>query len=215
MLVCCASEKGGVGKTTVAAVLAERWTTLGVEVHLADGDRQRSLAGVAERAEGRLPLAREVTPDEFPGLAADDALWLLDLPSGLGVEFHAALAVADCALVPVVPSAFDLRTLPVTLTQVRRAQGLRGGPPRTMIVPNKLNMREPMSKELLAALSKLGWPVAQHWLLERSAYRRMGAEGLGALPLTSRRSAEPEVAGLAEEVLEWLGIATQSEGAAA
>jgi chromosome partitioning protein len=215
VLVCCASEKGGVGKTTVAALLAERWTTLGVEVRLADGDRQRSLSGVAERSGGRLPATREVSPDEFPALARSDDLWLLDLPSGLGLEFHAALAVAQCALVPVVPSAFDLRTLPVTLTQVRRAQDMRGGPPRTLIVPNKLNLREPMSKELLAALSKVGWPVAQTWLQERSAYRRMGAEGLGALPLNSRRSAEPEVAGLGEEVLEWLGIQAAREGAAA
>ena len=58
MLVCLASEKGGVGKTTLAALLAEGLKARGVPLEVADGDRQASLAALAERSEGRLPLAR-------------------------------------------------------------------------------------------------------------------------------------------------------------
>lgn len=213
MLVCFASEKGGVGKTTVAALLAERLTTLGVPLRLCDGDRQASLAAVAERAEGRMPVAVEVRPPEFPALAASPGLTLLDLPSGIGLEFNTALSVAHHAIIPVAPSAFDLRTLPATLAQVRRAQELRGGLPRALIVPNKIDLREPASKELLAALARLGWSVSQTWLLERSVYRRMGAAGLGALPRGARRLADDEVAGLADEVLEVLGVGRREEAA--
>lgn len=212
MLVCFASEKGGVGKTTVAALLAERMTALAIPLRLADGDRQASLSAVAERSEGRLPPAREVRPPEFPALAAGGALTLLDLPSGIGLEFNTALSVADHAIIPVAPSAFDLRTLPATLAQVRRAQELRGGLPRALIIPNKIDLREPASKELLAALAKLGWSVSQTWLLERSVYRRMGAAGLGALPRGARRLAEEEVAVLTDEVLEVLGVRTGGGG---
>jgi chromosome partitioning protein len=215
MLVCFASEKGGVGKTTVAALLAERFTTLGVPVRLADGDRQASLAAVAEVSNGRLPPAEEVRAPDFPALAAREGLTFLDLPSGIGVEFNTALSVAHHAIIPVAPSAFDLRTLPATLAQVRRAQELRGGSPRALIVPNKIDLREPTSKELLAALARLGWSVSQTWLLERSVYRRMGAAGLGALPRAARRNADDEVAGLADEVLEVLGIAKAAPGSEA
>lgn len=214
MLVCFASEKGGVGKTTVAALLAERFTALGVPLRLADGDRQASLSAVAERSDGRLPLAEEVRPPAFPGLAARGGLTLLDLPSGIGLEFNTALSVADHAVIPVAPSAFDLRTLPATLAQVRRAQELRGGPPRALIIPNKIDLREPASKELLAALARLGWSVAHTWLLERSVYRRMGAAGLGALPRGARRLAEEEVARLADEVLEVFGVRSGFAGGA-
>jgi len=213
MLVCFASEKGGAGKTTLAAILAERLHTLGRPLRVADADPQASLAALAERSEGRLPPVAQVVPDDLPELARDPGLVLLDLPSGLGLPFHAALAAADVAVVPVAPSAFDLRSLPTTLTQLRRAQDLRDGAPRGLIVPNKVDLRDRMSKELLAALARIGWPVSQRWLPERSAYRRLGTSGLGALPRTVRRVADEEVATLADEVLEFLAAERAEEAA--
>jgi len=213
MLVCFASEKGGAGKTTLAAALAERLHAWGVPVRLADGDRQASLAAVAEASEGRLPPVQQVFPMQFSRLKDEQGLVLLDLPSGIGVELNAALAVADVAIVPAVPSAFDLRTLPATLSHVRREQELRQGPPRALLVPNKINLRETMSRELLERISELGWPTTRVWLQERAVYRHMGTAGLGALATNGRKAAEAEVAALADEVLAFLGV--QRVGAAA
>jgi chromosome partitioning protein len=209
MLICFASEKGGAGKTTLAALLAEGLHARGIPFQLADGDRQSSLAALAERSEGRLPPTRQVFPTQFRRLC-DAELTLLDLPSGIGVEFNTAMALADVAIVPAVPSAFDLRTLPATLTQIRRAQELRQGLPRALIVPNKIDLREVLSKELLDVVAKLGWPVTRTWLNSRSAYRRLGSAGLGALPRSVRRAAEAERDALMGEVLAFLGL----EGAA-
>lgn len=205
MLVCFASEKGGAGKTTLAALLAERATELGLAVRLVDADPQASLLALSTRSEGRLPACRAAAAPQLAGIPPEP-LTFLDLPSGLGAELEAALDVADAALVPVVPSAFDLRTLPTTLSAVRRAQDQRGGRPRALIVPNKIDLREPMSQSLLATLSKLGWPVASAWLRERSAYKQMGCAGLGALPRGTRRQASEEVVRLFDEVLEFLGL---------
>ena len=146
--------------------------------------------------------------------AQNDGLTLLDLPSGIGVEFNTAMAIADVAIVPVVPSAFDLRTLPATLTQIRKAQELRGGSPRTLIVPNKIDLREGLSKELLEVVQELGWPTTRTWLSERSAYRRMGNAGLDALPRNVRRAAEVEVAQLVDEIVAWLDLPAAQEVAA-
>lgn len=213
MLVCFASEKGGAGKTTLAACLAEVLTKTGVPVRLVDGDRQGSLLAVAERSQGRIPDARAAFPTQFTRVARSEGLTFLDLPSGIGVEFHTAMALADAAIVPVVPSAFDLRTLPATLGRIRKAQDERDGLPRTLIVPNKINLRETMSKELLSITGKLGWPVTRVWLQERAAFRQMGNAGLGALPSSSRRPAELEVAALADEIVEFLGVQREAEAA--
>lgn len=213
MLVCFASQKGGAGKTTLAALLGERLAAAGVQVCLADGDRQGSLFALGERARG-LPPVRAVYPMQFPALARDAGLTLLDLPSGLGVEFHAALEVADAAIVPAVPSAFDLRTLPATLAALRKAQERRDGLPRVLLVPNKVDLRETLSKELLSALRELGWPVTRCWLSARSGYRRMGAAGLAGLPQAARRAAEAEATALADEVLAYL-VLPGEQGAAA
>jgi len=213
MLVCVASEKGGAGKTTLVAALAEQLHARGVPLTLADGDRQGSLAAVAEASEGALPPVQRVFPMQFGRLAGRPGLALLDLPSGLGTELHAALAVCDWALVPAVPSAFDLRTLPRTLGWIRRAQDERAGPPRALLIPNKVDLRESMSQELLASLGGLGWPVTRTWLRERAAYRRLGAAGLGAVAGGGRKAALTEVAALADELLSLLGL-TEATGAA-
>ncbi|MGE0709127.1 MAG: hypothetical protein AB7N76_00540 [Planctomycetota bacterium] len=209
MLVCFASEKGGAGKTTLAALLAEGLHARGIPFRLVDGDRQASLAALAERAEGRLPEVREVFPTHLRRLKDSDELTLLDLPSGIGVEFNTAMALADVAIVPAVPSAFDLHTLSTTLTQLRRAQELRGGLPRALVVPNKVDLREVLAQELLEVLGRLGWPVTRVWLTERTAYRRLGSAGLGALPRSVRRAAETERDALLDEVLCFLGLAVQ------
>lgn len=214
MLVCIASEKGGAGKTTLIAALGEQLAKRGVPVTLADGDRQGSLAAVAEASDGALPPVRQVFPMQFSRLARQEGLVLLDLPSGLGTELHAALAVCDVALVPAVPSAFDLRTLPHTLGWVRRAQDDRGGPPRALLVPNKIDLRESMSQELIARVGELGWPVTRTWLRERAAYRRLGAAGLGAIDGSGRKAAITEVGALADKLLEFLGL-TEAAGEAA
>jgi chromosome partitioning protein len=215
MLVCFASEKGGAGKTTLAALLAERLAGLGVPLRLADGDRQGSLFALSERSD-TIPLARKVFPMQFASLANDDeGVTILDLPSGIGVEFHAAMAVAHFAIVPAVPSAFDLRTLPATLSQIRAAQERRDGPPKAIIVPNKLDLRESMSRELLSTLGELGWPVTRCWIQSRATYRRMGAAGLQALPKSSRRAAELEVAALVDEILAFLRVSIPAKTEAA
>jgi cellulose biosynthesis protein BcsQ len=179
---------------------------------MADGDRQGSLAALGERADS-LPAVRAVYPMQFPALARESGLTLLDLPSGIGVEFHAALEVADVAIVPAVPSAFDLRTLPATLGELRKAQERRAGLPRVLLVPNKIDLRETISKELLEVLGELGWPVTRRWLNARSSYRRMGSAGLSALPSGARRAASAEVTALADEVLEFLVLPSQQEAA--
>ncbi len=216
MLVCFASEKGGAGKTTLAALLAERLASLGVPLRLADGDRQGSLFALSERSDS-IPQARRVFPMQFASLAKEDeeGVTILDLPSGIGVEFHAAMAVAQYAIVPAVPSAFDLRTLPATLSQIRSAQERRDGPPKAIIVPNKLDLRESMSRELLSTLGELGWPVTRCWVQSRATYRRMGAAGLQALPKASRRAAELEVSALVDEILAFLRVPVPAKTEAA
>lgn len=206
MLITLVSEKGGAGKTSLAALLAERFLALGLPVRCADGDRQASLAALCEQAEGRLPGCQEVFPRSFAKLAREDAIVILDLPSGASDEMAAALSVADVALVPVVPNAFDLRTIPVTLGQVARAQELRRGRPKALLVANKIDEREASSRALLQEIKAFGWPVARTVLHERSAFKRVGAKGLGALPRSTRRGAEAEAAALASEVMAFAGI---------
>lgn len=206
MLVCFASEKGGAGKTTLATLLAERLTTLGVPLSLSDGDPQASLIETSKKAGGRMPLASSAFPPQYEELAAGEELVFLDLPSGLRDEFYTAVAVADAIVIPAAPAVVDLRTLVRTLTVVRHAQERRESPPKVLVVPVKISRREKASRDLLKLIGELGWPTTKAYLADRSAYRRAGAGGLGALPRSSARAAINEVSALADEIITKLEI---------
>lgn len=209
MLVCFASEKGGAGKTTLSSLLAERLTALGVPLSLSDGDPQASLIEISRKAAGRIPEATSAFPPQYEGLAAGDEVVFLDLPSGLRDEFYTAIAVADAIVVPAAPAVVDLRTLVRTLTAVRRAQELRERPPKVLVVPVKISKREKASRDLLKLIGELGWPTTKAYLADRSAYRRAGSGGLGALPRSSARAAINEVSALADEIIAKLEIAQE------
>ena len=211
MLVAITSEKGGTGKSTLAALLGERFFALGLNVGLADSDKQASLSALAERSAGRLPPCVDALPRSFAKLARDERLTIIDTPSGDGQELRAAIAAADMVLVPVVPAAFDFRTLPVTLGLIAAAQAAREGLPKALLLPNKVTLREASSRKLLELIKGLKWPVAKTYLSERSAYKRLADSGLGALPQSTRRSVENEVAQLADEVLEHLGMGATTQ----
>jgi len=204
-VVIAASEKGGAGKSTLLTIIAEALVRRGHPVALYDADPQGSLIEVS-RASKLLPEASPIYPRDFERLASSSELVLLDLPSGLGDAFFAGLAIADLALIPCAASAFDVRTLVHSLAQIRRAQELRRGALRVLIVPNRINAREASSKELLATLRDLSWNTSSAFLAERSAFKRAGAAGLTALPRSSRRAAEVEANELAEEVLKALEV---------
>lgn len=210
MLVTFASEKGGAGKTTLAGLLAERWTAQGLALELYDADPQASLVAFAAAAGGRLPEARAVHPPQIEDLADAPGLALLDLPSGLGESFYVALAVSDAVVIPAAPSVIDLRTLRRTLAAVRRAQELRPELDAVLVLA-KINRRERASRDLMALAHELGWPVARASLGDRSAYRRAGAGGLGALPRSSRRQAALEVAELGDELRGRFGLDQDNE----
>ena len=131
MIVLVGGEKGGVGKTTVAANLAAMRARTGQDVLLLDADRQGSAnlwASIREE-EGVMPQVPCVQK-RGKGLAAnirDLATRYSDLIIDAGgqdsVELRAALTVAHLAVFPIQPSLFDAATLETLSTLVNQAQG--------------------------------------------------------------------------------------------
>lgn len=212
-LIATLGSKGGVGKTTSIALIAEQLTRRGLPLILADADPQGSLLQMSKHPAGHIPPARPVFPIQFQDLAESDELIFLDTPSGLREETITAVAVADAVILPVSPSALDLAALGRTLKQIKRAQQLRSSPLRLLILPTRINRREKSSRELLESIGDLGIPTTKTCMTERSAYRRAAAcGGLAGLPASSRRVALREIEALVDDIEDFLGI---KEGAQA
>ena len=210
-LIAAIGSKGGVGKTTTLALIAEAFRKRGLSIVFADSDPQGSLTEFAKRSEGRLPKAMQVFARQFEELRQlEENLVLLDTPSGLREESLAAVASADVVIVPVAPSHLDLSALARTLKQVKRANDLRESPLEAIVVPTRINHREKSSRELLESLGKLGFRYTKGVIAERSAYRRAsGVGGLEGLPASTRQRAAREIEALVSELEPLLGIVSE------
>lgn len=115
------SQKGGVGKTTLAghlAVEAER-TGSGPAV-LIDTDPQGSLSSWWNAREADAPAFSSVSVDGLPdGLSdlekAGVKLVIIDTPPAVTNTIRAVMAVADLVLIPTRPSPHDLRAVGSTV----------------------------------------------------------------------------------------------------
>jgi chromosome partitioning protein len=158
--------KGGTGKSTLAVNLACQLAA-GLRVHLIDVDRQESaqewLAGSKLPVVGvALPLDdRRGAADWIRRVSAIDAdLVMLDLPPQIGAATAAALILADLFLVPVAPSALDLRAAGKALELLQEAREARDdGKPAVLLVPSKVDRRTGAGREIEAALHEMGQSV--------------------------------------------------------
>lgn len=108
-------------------------------------------------------IFRLLTPDEIldqvPELAVQFDVLVIDGPSGLPEVTRAILLVAHLALVPCGGSTSDARAVHEVIHGIRQARKIRSGPPRALLMPNKLRTRQRPPRELSDTLKFLGIPV--------------------------------------------------------
>lgn len=124
-VICVASAKGGVGKTTLAINLAALAAAHGQTVLIVDLDPQRSAIDWrrVRTADRSAPRVAFVEVGELPRLlSAAEAdgvtLVVLDTPPQVAGKIFQAAAASDLILVPIRPSALDLLSASRTLNGV-------------------------------------------------------------------------------------------------
>jgi chromosome partitioning protein len=166
-----ASQKGGAGKTTLAAHLAVEAERTGAgPVAIIDTDPQGSLAAWWNTRDAPTPLFAAVEiarlPDHLRTLQRRPVeLVVIDTPPALTAMIYAAIAVADLVLIPARPSPHDLRAVGVIVAMAEAASisfcfVVNGATPRTTI-----------AIEALRALAQHGKvaPVTMHQRIDFAA----------------------------------------------
>ena len=178
-----------------------------MRVQLIDVDRQASahewIAG------GMLPVTGIALPlDDQRGAAAwirrvsaiDVDVVVIDLPPQIGAATAAALILADLFLIPVAPSALDLRAASKALDLLQEARAARGdGKPAALLVPSKVDRRTGVGREIEAALHEMGHPVGPAIGL-RTAFVDSAAASDWIGHFAPRSAAHQEIAALAAVV---------------
>ncbi|WP_176044331.1 division plane positioning ATPase MipZ [Burkholderia vietnamiensis] len=210
MILLIASEKGGVGKSTLATNLAVHLAHQGVDVVLLDTDGQATAARFVERRDeaGITPAVPCVqrTGDitsTLRDIAHRYQVVIVDAGGRDSREMRSAMAIANLLLVPTKASQADLETFPKVNELIGLARGLNPklkAAALLSIAPTNPAIREVEdARELLADFDKL--ELADTIIRDRKVYRDALLMGKGVIELDNGQ-ARAEIQLLAQEFFE-------------
>lgn len=210
-IIAVVSEKGGVGKSTIAASLATHWHHQGRRVLAVDLDPQGTLqdwAAIAERSELGGPAVigiADTVRTTVPPLAASHDITILDCPGRMGRRLAGALMIADCAIVPVPPGAPDAWALGRVLEKIGEAQELRPDLRAAVVVNRAIRTR--VARATIEALD--GVDGVEHCPVQignRAAVAEAIAAGTGVTVHSGGSVAASEVRRLAVWLEDLIGL---------
>ncbi|MCF4165852.1 ParA family protein [Zavarzinia compransoris] len=208
-VVTVAQQKGGAGKTTVAAHLAVALAEKGHRVVVVDTDPQQSLAAwVRVRAAfgvGDVPMTVKAAPGWKAGPEIDRAkreadIVVVDSPPHTESTAKTAIRAADLMLVPLQLSPMDMWATKPTLDLAASSKVA------FMLVLNRVAPRGNLNEQVMKEIAKAGYPVAMARLGNRTAFAASLLDGVGVTEAQSRSTAAEEIRALALEVAERLGF---------
>lgn len=209
-IISVAQQKGGSGKTTLAAHLAVALALKGeFPVALVDVDPQGSLGtwyeareeafgdagtGLTFRTSSGWGARREAR-----SLARDHGLVILDTPPKTDSDVRPAIEAADMVIIPVQPTLVDLWATGQTVELARR-EGTG-----SLVVLNRVPPRAALTEEVMAAIGENGFDVATARLGNRTAFAASMGSGRTILETDPRGKGAEEARQLAEEIGRLIG----------
>lgn len=210
VVITVAQQKGGSGKTMLAANLAA-CLAAGKATALLDIDPQHSLARWHALRGGQQPAPAPVTLSDVSGwrltgeldrLRREHEVVLVDTPPVIDTDARRAIRAADLVMVPVQPSAPDLWAAEATLK-------LAADEKRPVcVVLNRVPATGRQRETTEQQLRQRGLAVLAATLGNRTAFSQAFAQGLGVTEAAPRTPAAKELRTLAQAMLDLIGDAT-------
>jgi chromosome partitioning protein len=159
-------RKGGVGKTTIAVSIAAEIRERGGDVVLIDADPLRSACQWAALGGLRFPV-QEITFSPQKSVAewasavrrVHHDFVVVDTPPS-DDSLAASIALADIAVIPVLPSGLDLEATNRTLEIVGAVRARRTDYVHVILVPNRVDRRTLEGRQLVEEMEDYGETIA-------------------------------------------------------
>jgi chromosome partitioning protein len=207
VVITVAQQKGGTGKTTLAANLAAAFAP-SHRVALLDIDPQKSLGRWHALRRARLSQAAALAfsdtsgwrlPAELERLKREHDIVLIDSPPHVDTDARVAVRAADLVLVPIQPSLPDVWAAEGTLSlaaEERRSAHL---------VFNRVPPASRLREAITADLGARRLPLLNAALGNRAGFAHAFAAGLGITEAAPRSTAAAELRVLLAELQELSG----------
>jgi chromosome partitioning protein len=219
-IISFASTKGGVGKTTLAFVVATaiaRRLALAKEYRVAciDADPNGTL-DAALRKSGNPDILSLLSDAEtlLPKLRdaqRSAALVLIDLEGSANQAMLYACGKSDLVLIPAQPSAYDVREARKTADVVSQAADLVGREIEVRVVLTRTPvLRQRVADHSRAQFAKSGLPVLPVELVQRTAFQTMTYTGIPPFQADRDGGAAKNVEALVDAISALVGLQVES-----
>lgn len=200
-VITIAQQKGGSGKTTLAATLAAEFVRRGLTVALLDTDPQGSLGRwfMTRRDRGIADMEFSTASAwgvgyEVEKLKKQADVVIIDTPPKIDSDLRPALREASLVLVPVANSHLDLWATEGVLDLAVRVDK------RPVLVMNRVKAGTRLAATVAEEAAKMTADIATAQLGQRTAFAETLGQGLGVSD-GPKGSARDEAEALAKEVL--------------
>ena len=221
-IISLASTKGGVGKTTIAYVLATEIarrlasrnpsiSSLRGRVACIDADPNRTLAQVLSLTDDPRITCVESDSDrllaDLRQAQSEADVVVIDLEGTANQAMLYAAGKSDLVLVPAQPSRFDVVEAVKTIGVVRKAADLVGREIAHRVVLSRTPvLRQRVADHSRAQFVRASLPLLQVELVQRAAFQSMTYTGRPPYQQDGGEQAAANVASLADEVLAIVGL---------
>lgn len=207
-----ANAKGGCGKTTMATNLASYFSRQGEVTALIDYDPQGSSMDWLQVRDQHLPKISGVAAFQRHVPSASTRTWslrvpantsrvILDTPAGLaGNELSDLIQQSDLIVIPVIPSAIDIRAATGFIRDVLLSRAYRINPKPIAVVANRVRKNTLIYAKLERFLNSLQIPFIAA-LRDTQFYVRASEHGLGLVDFDQQDSKDENEW---QPLLQWL-----------
>lgn len=196
-----ANAKGGCGKTTMATNLASYMSRQGEGTALIDYDPQGSSMDWLQVRDEQLPringvaayqrhIANQATRTWSLRVPVGTTRVILDTPAGLnGNILSDLIQQADMVIVPVIPSAIDIRAATAFIRDVLLSRAYRMNPKPIAVVANRVRKNTLIYAKLERFLKSLQIPFVAAFR-DTQFYVRASEHGLGLIDFDQKNSVD-------------------------